>query len=274
MDTEKIICFDSDGCVMDTMEVKHHHCFGPCFIREWELDTWREPLLKRWNEINLYESTRGINRFKGLALILREVDKSYTPVPGLRALEQWTQTGSELSESALKDALEKLPEGENRACLAKALAWSRATNAAIEALPEEEKAAFPGAREGLAAAAAYAMVAVVSSANRDAVEAEWSRCGLLEYVDVVMAQDNGSKAECLRRLSERVAPENILMVGDAPGDRAAAEKNGVWFYPILARREAESWQRFPENAEAFLQGKYAQRQPELLAEFTANLTQV
>lgn len=32
------------------------------------------------------------------------------------------------------------------------------------------------------------------------------------------------------------------MVGDAPGDRDAAEKNGVRFYPILVGHEGESWE--------------------------------
>lgn len=38
------------------------------------------------------------------------------------------------------------------------------------------------------------------------------------------------------------------MVGDAPGDRDAAEKNGVRFYPILVGHEGESWKRLLEEA--------------------------
>ena len=61
-----LVCVDSDGCVMDTMNCKHFHCFGPCMVDEWELDAWREEILDRWNVINLFSMTRGINRFKGL----------------------------------------------------------------------------------------------------------------------------------------------------------------------------------------------------------------
>lgn len=25
-----LICVDSDGCAMDTMDVKHYRCFSPC----------------------------------------------------------------------------------------------------------------------------------------------------------------------------------------------------------------------------------------------------
>jgi len=61
-----LICVDSDGCAMDTMDIKHFRCFGPCMVEEWGLDKWRQPILDMWNEINLYTVTRGINRFKGL----------------------------------------------------------------------------------------------------------------------------------------------------------------------------------------------------------------
>ena len=30
-----LVCIDSDGCAMDTMDIKHHRCFGPCMVEEW-----------------------------------------------------------------------------------------------------------------------------------------------------------------------------------------------------------------------------------------------
>ncbi|MBR2996207.1 MAG: HAD family hydrolase, partial [Lachnospiraceae bacterium] len=72
------VCVDSDGCAMDTMNIKHFRCFGPCMVREWHLEQWEKAILDRWNEINLFSATRGINRFKGLALMLREVNDQYT----------------------------------------------------------------------------------------------------------------------------------------------------------------------------------------------------
>ena len=52
------------------------------------------------------------------------------------------------------------------------------------------------------------------------------------------------------------------MCGDAPGDLSAAEKNGVFFYPILVKRERESWREFIDTAAGSLQsgefsGEYA-----------------
>ena len=35
-----LICVDSDGCAMDTMDIKHFRCFGPCLVEEWNLKDW------------------------------------------------------------------------------------------------------------------------------------------------------------------------------------------------------------------------------------------
>ena len=266
---EYLVCVDSDGCAMDTMDIKHFRCFGPCMVEEWALEEWAQPILARWNEINLYTMTRGVNRFKGLAMALDEINAQYTAIEGLDELKAWAASAPELSNGALEKAL---PAAQGP-CLAKALSWSKKVNAAINALPESEKKPFDGAAAGLAAAHAAADVAVVSSANREAVEEEWARCGLLGSVDVLCCQDAGSKAACIAQLKAKgYAPDHILMVGDAPGDKAAAEKNGVWFYPILVRHEAESWAELVSTALACLtSGAYAPYGEALAEKFLANL---
>lgn len=266
---EYLVCVDSDGCAMDTMDIKHFRCFGPCMVEEWGLEEWAQPILARWNEINLYTMTRGVNRFKGLAMALDEINAQYTAIEGFDELKAWAASAPELSNGALEKAL---PAAQGP-CLAKALSWSKKVNAAINALPESEKKPFDGAAAGLAAAHAAADVAVVSSANREAVEEEWARCGLLGSVDVLCCQDAGSKAACIAQLKAKgYAPDHILMVGDAPGDKAAAEKNGVWFYPILVRHEAESWAELVSTALARLtSGAYAPYGETLAEKFLANL---
>ena len=116
-------------------------------------------------------------------------------------------------------------------------------------------------------------MAVVSSANREAVEEEWARCRLLGSVDVLCCQDAGSKAACIAQLKAKgYAPDHILMVGDAPGDQAAAEKNSVYFYPILVQHEAESWAGFIKTAlPALTNGCYAACQDEQNKAFRRNL---
>ncbi len=267
--TPWLVCVDSDGCAMDTMDIKHFRCFGPCMVEEWNLQKWEKPILERWNEINLYSMTRGVNRFKGLAMALTEIDRTYCPIEGVAELARWAETAPELSNRAVEQAA-ATAEGP---CLAKALSWSRKVNAAIKALPESEKNPFPGAAEGLDAAHAVADVAVVSSANREAVEEEWARCGLLDKVDVVCCQDTGSKADCIAALlGKGYAPDHVVMVGDAPGDKSAAEKNGVWFYPILVRHESESWAELAaEGLNCLRSGNFARYAGEKGQQFEQNL---
>ncbi len=237
-----LICVDSDGCVMDTMNCKHFHCFGPCMVKEWGLETWEAEILARWNEINLFSMTRGINRFKGLAMALKEIDGKYVKIKGIDALVHWSDTAHALSNDGILKAANEATDEEARLILTKALSWSKAVNTAIVELDESLKVPFDGAKEGLAAAHSFADVAMVSSANRDAVEEEWGKFGLLEFTDIVLAQDIGSKAACIAEMMKLgYDPENVVMIGDALGDCEAAEKNGIYYYPILVNKEKESW---------------------------------
>lgn len=260
------VCVDSDGCAMDTMNIKHIRCFGPCMVAEWGLQQWSEPILERWNVINLYSGTRGINRFKGLAMALEEIDRRYTPIDGVKLLCSWAQDAPELSNDAVAKKAAEHPIFE------KALRWSRAVNQSIECLPPEEVKPFDHVMEALSAAHQQADVVVVSSANPEAVREEWKRFHLLEHVDLLCTQEMGSKAYCIGKLVEK-GYDAILMCGDAPGDEQAARKNRVLYYPILVNRENESWQRFLEEAlDTFLKNEYAGAyQQALLDEFNANL---
>ena len=242
---EYLICVDSDGCAMDTMDVKHFQCFGPCMVEEWGLEEWAEPILERWNEVNLYTMTRGINRFKGLALALREIDGKYKKIDGVDELESWVANAPALSNDGVKVAIES-GGGE---VLKKALNWSVQVNDRINALPFEVKKPFDGVLEGLEYAHRVADIAIVSSANLQAVEEEWALYGLLEHVDILLAQNVGSKAFCIAELLKKgYDRDKVLMTGDAPGDLDAAKENGVFYYPILVRHEGDSWREFRENA--------------------------
>lgn len=240
-----LICVDSDGCAMDTMDIKHIRCFGPCMVTEWGLEEWKDAILTRWNEINLYTMTRGINRFKGLALMLREIHETYTSIQDVDVLEAWVENSKELSNGALQKAMET----NDSAILKKALSWSQHVNASINELPFEVKKPFEGVKEGLAYAHQFADVAIVSSANLQAVLEEWELYGLLEHVDIVMSQNVGSKAYCIQELLKKgYDTEKVFMAGDALGDYEAAEKNHVFYYPILVRHEKESWSEFRDQA--------------------------
>ena len=265
-----LVCVDSDGCAMDTMNIKHFRCFGPCMVDEWNLDEWRDEILERWNVINLFSMTRGVNRFKGLAMILSEINEKYCAIEGVDKLITWAESSPELSNSALEAAIAR---DEDAVALKKALSWSIAVNTSIKALPEEEIKPFPLAREALEFAHARADVAIVSSANLGAVLEEWEKHGLLPHTDVVMAQNSGSKAACIAKLlGEGYDQAKVVMCGDAPGDLDAARKNGVYFFPILVRKERESWQEFMDcGIDKLLSGEYSEYNEKKINEFIENL---
>ncbi len=268
-----LVCVDSDGCVMDTMNCKHFNCFGPCMVAEWGLEEWAKPILERWNVINLFSMTRGINRFKGLAMALSEIDKQYKPIEGVEALVHWAETAPALSNDGVAKAAAEATDPSAKLVLEKALSWSKAVNASIVELDESLKVPYEGAKEGLAAAHTFADVAMVSSANRDAVEEEWGKFGLLEHSDIVLAQDIGSKAACIAAMLKfGYDPNKVVMVGDAPGDSDAAEKNHVHYYPILVNHEKESWDEAIKVAFPKLQsGDYAAYGAAMKQKFLENL---
>ena len=268
-----LVCVDSDGCVMDTMNCKHFNCFGPCMVTEWGLEEWQAEILERWNVINLFSMTRGINRFKGLAMALGEINDRYTPITGIAALQYWADTAPALSNDGAAKAAAEATDPDAKLVLQKALSWSKAVNAAIVELDESLKIPYEGAKEGLAAAHEFADVAMVSSANRDAVEEEWGKFGLLEHTDIVLAQDVGSKAACIKEMLKfGYDPDKVVMIGDAPGDCDAAVKNNVHYYPILVNHEKASWDEAIAVAYGKLQsGDYAAYGAEKKKEFLQNL---
>ena len=266
-----LICIDSDGCAIDTMDIKHIKCFGPCMVTEWNLEEWKDDILERWNEVNLYTLTRGINRFKGLAVALIEINDKYIQIDGLDEFVRWTEETKELSNESLEAEIEKT----NNICLKKALEWSKFVNKSIDLLSDDEKCPFEGVKEAIITAKKVADIAIVSSANEKAVLDEWSQHGLLESVDIVLTQNIGSKAYCINKLIEKgYSRNNVLMVGDALGDLKAAEENEVLYYPIMVRKEKESWFRFTKDIlERFTNNLYnGKYQEKVIAEFKANLS--
>lgn len=266
-----LVCVDSDGCAIDSMDIKHIRCFGPCMVVEWELNEWKEEILNRWNDINLYTLTRGINRFKGLSMALQEIDQKYLKIEDLNTLVNWVETTKELSNNSLQKEIELHPESIS---LKKALSWSNEVNKSISNLPEEEILPFEKVKDVLMYAHKEADIAIVSSANLKAVEDEWNRHELIEHTDILLAQNAGTKAYCIQELLKFGYQKNhVVMCGDSLGDLEAAQKNGVNFYPILVKKEKESWEEFIELGfnnlvEEKFEGEYQEKKKQ---EFLINL---
>ena len=267
-----LVCIDSDGCAIDSMNIKHFECFGPEMIGEWNLEEWSEEILERWNYVNLFSLTRGINRFQGLLLALTEINEKYVKVEDLKSFADWVESTKELSNNSLARAIESSPDS---VCLKKALSWSNRVNASIKKLPEEEVVPFGMVKEALIFAHKKADIAIVSSANLGAIMDEWERHELLPHVDLVLAQDAGTKAYCIAELLKKgYDRDNVIMCGDAPGDMDAAERNGVFYYPIKVNLEKESWLEFIDvGFNKLLDGSYAGKYQTLKNdEFIKNLS--
>ena len=267
-----LVCIDSDGCAMDTMDIKHKNCFGPEMIKLYGFSEYKEYVQKIWEDVNLYTITRGINRFLGLLETLKIVDKEgIFKVEEYDALENWATTSKELSNDSLKREIEKT----NNSQLIKALQWSENVNESIKKLPET-LGAFNGVYDAVKSISKVADICVVSSANKGAILEEWTRCNLMEFVSLLMDQTYGSKAFCISELLKAGNYENgkVLMVGDALGDLKAAKTNDVCFYPILVNKEEFSWERLKnETLSVFTEEKYnGNYQKQLEEEFYNNLS--
>ncbi len=251
---------DSDGCAFDTMEVKHKECFIPNIIRHLGLASVSRLAREVAEFLNLYSKWRGTNRFPGLILTLDmlaerpEVARRGARLPRLEGLRDWLARETRLGNPALEAEVARTGDPD----LALALAWSEAVNRSIGEVVRDVPP-FPLVRESLEAVAGKADVMVVSATPGEALEREWAEHDLRHLVALIAGQERGSKKEVLALATAgRYEKDRVLMIGDAPGDLAAARANGVLFYPIDPGDEDESWRRFLEEAmPRFFEGTYA-----------------
>lgn len=264
-----LVCVDSDGCAMDTMEIKHRECFAPEMIKTWNLQENEEYILNLWYDLNLYTQTRGINRFKGLAETFKIISEKGIEIEDLDSLLNWVDTTNELSNRSLKNEIEK----NDSKSLRMALEWSLNVNEAIENLPKGDEP-FENVKEGLEALSKIVDISVVSSANGEALNDEWNRNELVPYLRALLGQEAGTKQYCIAELKKKgYDTEKILMVGDAPGDLQAAKNNDVKFYPILVNKEGFSWERLVNEAvPKLMNGEFDEvYQNQLIEEFNNSL---
>ncbi len=251
---------DSDGCVFDTMELKHKECFAPAFIKHFGLQAASKYAREVWEFVNLYSRTRGVNRFPALANALNllaerpEVQARGVTVPASDALDDWIAREPRLTDTTLRQ--ETIERGN--ATLAPVLKWSEAVNAAIADMVSGVPP-FPLVRESLSQLAAAADLMVVSQTPTPALEREWAEHELAPLVRLIAGQELGSKSDHLKLAAGgRYAPKHVLMIGDAPGDFKAARANFALFFPIVPGREEASWRRFfDEGMDRFLAGRFA-----------------
>jgi phosphoglycolate phosphatase-like HAD superfamily hydrolase len=260
---EFFVGIDSDGCVFNSMEVKHNDSFSVNFVKHFGLQALSRSVHQAWDFVNLYSQTRGCNRFKALVLVSDElramprVKQSGMAIPELPHLRQWMKTETLIGNPRLKEKI-ATSQGAEKQELEQVLAWSQAVNKTVEEIVQNLPP-FPGVRESLARLRERADILVVSATPQEALEREWGEHGIDALVSLIAGQEMGGKADHLRLSAQGKYPsDQILMVGDAPGDLKAAREVGALFYPIDPGDEEASWDRFlKEGIDRFLSRRYA-----------------
>jgi len=270
-----LLGIDSDGCVFDSMDVKHREFFIPNVIKFFGLFAIAGIVRETWEFVNLRSVTRGINRFPALVKVFdllrarKEFAVSGIDLPGLDDLRKWIKVESKLSNSSLNE--HHLKTGDRETALV--LNWSTAVNDDID-MWLRDLPPFRNARAAIESAAMSADIVVVSQTPQAALEKEWEEHGLKQFVSAIAGQEYGTKSEHIAYSSKgKYDASRVMMIGDAPGDLKAATDNGTLFYPVIPGYEENSWKRLHEEAlPLFFKGNFSpEYQEKLINEFRNSL---
>ena len=268
------IGIDSDGCVFDSMEIKHKECFTPMFVKHHKLQAVSKYAREVWDFVNLYSKTRGANRFPALVRALNllrergEIKARKVNVPSYPALEDWIKRESKLGNATLAAEV----DGGNED-LSHIKIWSDAINEQVSDIVHGVPP-FPLFKETLDKSLNKADMMVISQTPCDALQREWAEHDISKYVEIIAGQEMGTKTEHLKYSAVNKYDSNkILMIGDAPGDHKAAKDNEVLFYPIIPGNEEHSWERlYTEALDRFFAGTYeGEYEEKLFSEFDNSL---
>jgi phosphoglycolate phosphatase-like HAD superfamily hydrolase len=262
---------DSDGCVFDTMEIKHKECFIPNTIKHWKLQAISKYARAAAEFVNLYSKWRGINRFPALTKVFEllrdwpEPMRRGVKIPEVPTLQAWIDSGVALGNPTLETEVAKTGDP----ILKQTLEWSKAVNRSIADMVEGVPP-FPYFRECVEQLSRQADIICVSATPGEALEREWAEHDIARYAALICGQEMGSKKEHLKFAGGgKYKKDHVLMIGDAPGDLSAARANGALFFPVNPGHEEESWERFlREGIDRFFNHTYAgDYEASLVAEF-------
>jgi len=257
---DNLVGIDSDGCVFDSMSIKQKKCFHGLIASHWNLQQIEHLVRECAEFVNLYSRWRGQNRFVALLTsfdFLRkrpEAIRSGLEIPTLESLRRFIESGKTLSNDVLREEAERNKDPE----LMSLLEWSLAVNAEV-AKNVKHLPPFGWALKSLARIHEQSDAICVSQTPTEALVREWKGSNIAHYVEIIAGQELGTKAEHLSMATQnRYERGRVLMIGDADGDRKAANEANTLFYPINPGHEDTSWHRFHDEAyDKFLAGKFA-----------------
>ncbi len=272
-----LIAIDSDGCVFDSMNPKQIVVFHPNIMEFYQLWGIESYLREVAEFVNLFSKMRGCNRFVALQYIFRflkersDVEKVLSDesilLPHTTSLDEYIETYKDISLG--NPTLEEYAKKTSEPSLSKLLEWSKSVNLTV-AKKIRNIPPFKWVRESLELASEKANLVVVSQTPYEALDKEWKEHNLDSYVDAIAGQEMGKKVDHIRIAAQkRYSRDKMLMIGDAPGDKKAADGVSALFYPIIPGRETQSWRKLSEEAlPKFFEGAFAgDYQADLLADF-------
>src|SRR5436853_697881 len=118
-----LVGIDSDGCVFDSMELKHKECFVPNFINHYGLQGVSKYAREAAEFVNLYSKSRGINRFPALIETLAwlrerpEVAARGIDIRVPAGLVAWVATETKQANPALAAAVDRTEDADLKRAL-------------------------------------------------------------------------------------------------------------------------------------------------------------
>jgi phosphoglycolate phosphatase-like HAD superfamily hydrolase len=258
------------------MGIKQRECFCPWMIASFGFQPVAQAARECKEFADLFSKTRGANRHVTMRRILVDLLPGHPqvrarrfPTPEFPHYSSWVEEkGNLLSNDGLRKAISAARSDAARSEFERVLEWSERVNWAVEQIVRGIPP-FPYVRETLDRLRDRADAAVVSATPVEALQREWTEHRVASYAALICGQEMGTKSQHIAATARSYRRDHVIMVGDAPGDLAAARENGVLFYPIVPGEEEESWERlYREALDRFLNGTYSPSyEQELLARF-------
>ena len=230
---------DSDGCVFDTMEIKQKKCFHPVIISHWNLQKIEKAVRETAEFVNLYSKYRGQNRFVALIKTFELLTKhpavlqSKVTLPDMKLLKKYIEKGLPLSNEGIAKAI----KSGNFVGLKDILTWSIRVNQTIKTKVKKIPP-FKWAVKSLKLIQKDCDVMCISQTPSEALVREWHENNIDQYVTVIAGQELGTKSDHIAIATKgRYEPANVIIIGDALGDKKAAKDNNACFYPICPGKE-------------------------------------
>jgi phosphoglycolate phosphatase-like HAD superfamily hydrolase len=248
---DSCIAVDWDGTCKDTMVPKWTKGFNLAIPQIWpQLAHHQEAIDRICWLVNIEEESAGVQRFVGLAIMMKRWAAMGLPVPDLSAFSRAVEDVSARGEKHGIDTYRRLQAqyGYDDS----PLRWSDLSDRIIAENTRDAKL-FENGRQALEGVAGQADLLVVSASKTEAVRHDLVSDNMAHLFRALLAQDFLPKPGILKGLAQRYA--RVLYVGDTREDVRAAQSAGVPLYLVKVGDEAASWAQAPEVFQRFLRGE-------------------